>query len=76
MLNKICNITNLAGNTALTTVEYKITNVSNLVKKLAITQKGHDHDKYITTQDLTWYSKMILLSKKLSKRLKQYQQKD
>ena len=30
---KICNITNLASTTALTAVENKIPNVSNLVKK-------------------------------------------
>ena len=37
--NKIPNITNLGTNPALTAVENKIPNVSNLVKKLTITQK-------------------------------------
>ena len=55
---KIPTITNLATTTALTAV--KIPNVSNLVKKLTITQKSmklkkitdHDHsNKYITTQE-------------------------
>ena len=55
------NITNLATTTALVAVENKIPNISNLVKKLIITQKlvklkrkitDHDHDKYITTADL------------------------
>ena len=36
---KIPNITNLTTTTALTSVENKILNVSNLVKKLTITQK-------------------------------------
>ena len=57
--NKIPNITNLAT-TALTAVEKKIPNLSNLIKKVTITQKlvkvkkittDHDHDKYIATQE-------------------------
>ena len=54
-------LTNLATTTALTTVENKIPNASNLVKKKTnyntkiseIENKiptDHDHDKYITTQ--------------------------
>ena len=38
-LGKIPNITNLATNTAVTAVENKIPNGSNLVKKLNIKQK-------------------------------------
>ena len=56
------NITNLATTTtALTAVENKIPNVSNLVKKTDYNTKiseienkittDHDHDKYITTQE-------------------------
>ena len=37
---KIPNITNLAITTALTAVENKIPNVSNLVRKLTITEKS------------------------------------
>ena len=40
--------------TGLTAVENKIPDVSNLVKKLTITQQNitdHDHDKYITTPE-------------------------
>ena len=37
--NELLSITNLATNTALAAVENKIPNVSNLVKKLTITQK-------------------------------------
>ena len=52
---------NLAATTALTAVENKIPNVSNLVKKTDYNIKiseienkiatDHDHDKYITTQE-------------------------
>ena len=38
-LKKLPNITDLTKSTDLTAVENKIPNVSNLVKKLAITQK-------------------------------------
>ena len=53
-------ITNLDSTTALTAVENKIPNVSNLVKrtdydtKISGTEKkitDHDHDKYITTPE-------------------------
>ena len=60
-LKKIPNITHLATTTALTVVENKIPNVSNLVKKTDYNTKisevenkittDHDHDKYITTQE-------------------------
>ena len=56
---KIANITKLATTTTLTTVENKIPNVNNLVKKTDCntniseienkTTADHDHDKYITT---------------------------
>ena len=60
--NKIPNITNLATTTtALTAVEIKTPNFSNLVKKTDYNTKigeagkkiatDHDHDKYITTQE-------------------------
>ena len=59
--NKISNITNLGTTTALTVVENKMTNVSNLVKKADYNTKfseignkdttDHGHDKYITTQE-------------------------
>ena len=41
----------LVTNTALTTVENKIPNISSLVKKTDYNAKitDHDHDKYITT---------------------------
>ena len=38
-LKKLPNITDLTKSTDLTAVENKVPNVSNLVKKLAITQK-------------------------------------
>ena len=60
--NKTSNIANLATTTALTAVENKISNISNLVKKTDYNTKiseienkittDHDHDKYITTQEL------------------------
>ena len=60
---EISNITNSATTTALTAVESKIPNVSNLVKKSDYNTKiskiknqvttDHDHDKAITTQNLT-----------------------
>ena len=55
------NITNLATTTALTAVENKIPNVSNLVKKTDYNTKineiekkitDHDCDKYITTPEV------------------------
>ena len=59
---KISNIINLATTLALTAVENKIPNVSNVVKKTDYNTKisknenkittDHDHDKYITTQEL------------------------
>ena len=60
--NKISNITYLATTTtALSAVENKIPNASNLVKKTDYNTKisefknkittDHDHDKYITTQE-------------------------
>ena len=59
--NKIPNITNFAT-TALTSVENKIPNVSNLAKRTDYNTKiseiennittDHDHDKYITTQEI------------------------
>ena len=60
--NKIPSITGLATSSALTAVENKIPNVSNLVKKTdyntnisEIQSKinNQNHDKYITTQNLT-----------------------
>ena len=57
---KIPSITGLATNSALTAVEDKIPNVSNLVKKTDYNTKisdiekkiaDHNHDKYITTQE-------------------------
>ena len=58
--SKITNITGLVTNSALTAVENKIPDVSNVVKKtdydakiLDIENKvnDHDHDKYITTSE-------------------------
>ena len=74
---KTPNITNLATSTALTAVESKIPNVSNLVKKTAdyntkiieIEDKivtDHDHDKYIATQEFNKFT-----SENLTARLKQ-----
>ena len=56
---EVPSISNLATTSALTTVENKISNVSNLVKKnnntkINETEKkiiGHNHDKYITTKE-------------------------
>ena len=57
---KIPSITGLATNSALTTVENKITDVSSLVKKADYNTKiseienkvnDHNHDKYITTPE-------------------------
>ena len=72
--NKITNMTNLAITTALATVENKIPNICNLVKKLVkqniseteseITT-DHDYDKYITTHEFN-----NLISEKLTARLK------
>ena len=54
------SISGLATNSALTTVENKIPNVSNLVKKTDYNTKineiekkiiDHNHDKYITTSE-------------------------
>ena len=69
--NKIPSITNLATTTALTAVENKIANVSNLVKKTVYNTKisetenkittDHDHDKYITTQEFNKLTQKILL---------------
>ena len=60
---KIPSITNLATATALTAVENKIPNVSNLVKKTDYNTNisdiknkitvHHDHDKYVTTQEFS-----------------------
>ena len=56
--NKIHSIGGLASNSALTAVENKIPNVSNLIKKTNCNTKiseieskinNHNHDKYITT---------------------------
>ena len=58
--SKICSISGLATNSALTAVEYKIPHVSSLVKKKnyhtkisEIENKVNDsnHDKYITTPE-------------------------
>ena len=63
--NEVPNITSLAATIALTSVENKTSNVSNLVKKkktayqINISQiknkitTDHDHDKYITTEEFT-----------------------
>ena len=57
---RILNFTNLATKTALTSVENKMPNVSNLVKKTDYNSKitkienklnNHNHDKYIDTQE-------------------------
>ena len=73
--DEIPNISNLATATAVPAVENKMPNVSNLVKKLTITQKlvklkknstDHDHDKYITTQEVK-----KLTSENFTARLKQ-----
>ena len=68
------NMTNLAITAALATVENKIPNICNLVKKL-VKQKiseteseittDHDYDKYITTHEFN-----NLISEKLTARLK------
>ena len=72
---EIPSITNLATTTALTTVENKIPNVSNLIKKsdynakLNETEKkitDHDHDKYITNSEFN-----KLTSENFAVRLKQ-----
>ena len=57
--DKIPDITNLATTTALTTVENKMSDVSNLVNKNDYNRKSskikkntdHNHDKYITTPE-------------------------
>ena len=58
--DKIPSITGLATNSALTTVEIKISNVSSLIKKTDYNTKisdiekkitDHNHDKYITTPE-------------------------
>ena len=58
--NKIPSISGLATNSALTTVESKTPNISNLVKKTDYNTKlnenekkiiDHNHDKYITTPE-------------------------
>ena len=60
MKGEIPNITNIETTAALTAVENKIPNVSNLVKttdyhtKISEIEKkitDHDHDKYITTPE-------------------------
>ena len=62
--NEVPNITSLAATIALTSVENKTSNVSNLVKKKTAYQinisqiknkitTDHDHDKYITTEEFT-----------------------
>ena len=67
---KILSITNLATTTALTAVENKISNVSNLVKKTDFNTKiseienkitDDDHDKYITTPEFHKLTAEILL---------------
>ena len=59
-MGKIPNISSLATKAALATVENKITNISNLVKKTGFDTKiteiekkltDHNHDKYITTPE-------------------------
>ena len=75
-LKKIPSITNLATTTtALTAIENKIPNVSNLVKKTDYNTKisevdnkvntDHDHDKCITSQEFN-----KITSEKLTARLK------
>ena len=51
--NKIPNIINLATNTAVTSVENKIFDVGNLVKKTEYNTKitNYDHDKHITSPE-------------------------
>ena len=58
---KIPSISGLATNAALTTAENKIPNISSLVKKTGYYTKitkiekkitDHNHDKYITTQEV------------------------
>ena len=59
-LGRVTNISNLATTTALTTVENKIPNVNNLVRKTGYNTNiseiekeitDHDQDKYITTPE-------------------------
>ena len=74
--NEISNITDLATTTALTAVEDKILNVSNLVKKADYNTKiseienkittDHYHDKCVTTQEFN-----KLTSEYFTARLKQ-----
>ena len=74
--DEIPNITDLVTTIALTAVENKIPNVSNLVKKTNYNTKiseienkittDHDHDKYVTTQEFN-----KLTSKKFTARLAQ-----
>ena len=60
-LNSEANLSEIATKTALTTVENKIRDVSNFVKKTDCNTKvtvienkltDHNHDKYIDTQEL------------------------
>ena len=60
MVGKIPSLSGLATNSALTAVEDKIPDVSNLVEKRDYVTKiteleknlnGHDHDKYITSTE-------------------------
>ena len=66
---KIPGIIGLATNTALTTVENKIPNISSLVKKADYNKKiieiekkltDHNHDKYITTPELNNLAASVL----------------
>ena len=57
---EIPNITNLASTTALTSVENKIPNASN------VCQNDHDHNKYITTPEFN-----LLIAEHFAARLKQ-----
>ena len=81
MKDKIPSITNSATTAALTTVENKISHVSNLVKETDYNTKineiekkitDHKHDKYITTPEfnkLTAENSAVIL--KISKLIKQ-----
>ena len=57
---RITSVTGLANNAALTAVEYKLPDISNLVKKTDYNTKiskteskvnDHNHDEYITTSE-------------------------
>ena len=69
-LNEIPNITNLALATAFTTVENKIPNVSDLVKKAGYDAEIKDiKDKYFSPPDYNKFTNNILVAKITVKKL-------